>query len=100
MQAYQCRHCGYESLTTKYYCPKCRHTEFSKVNINETGDIYSYTTIHIAPPKFAEHAPYHVVLVQMTDRLRVTGYMNQDVNIGDRVRFKEFSEGAYVFEKV
>lgn len=99
MEVYQCRNCEYQNLTMKYFCPKCRETEFSKVNVNNNGEVYSYTTIHVAPPKYAQYAPYQVVLVQLNDQLKVTGFMEEEVNIGDQVTYKEFREGAYIFEK-
>ncbi|WP_017186357.1 Zn-ribbon domain-containing OB-fold protein [Alkalibacillus haloalkaliphilus] len=99
MDAFRCNECGYETLSEKYYCPKCRNSSFSRLEIEGNGQVYSFTTIHIAPPKFAEKAPYQVVLVQLTERLRVTGYMDEAINIGDSVSFKEIQEGAYIFQK-
>lgn len=99
MNAFKCNECEYESITTKFYCPKCHYSKFDKFDIPEDGKVYSYTTIHIAPPEFADLAPYHVVLVQLTDKLKVTGFMKQVPKIGDKVMFKELHNGAFIFEK-
>lgn len=100
MDAYRCGNCEYESITYKYYCPKCSQTGLEKFTTVDEGEVYSYTTIHVAPPQFSNEAPYQVVLVQLTEKLRVTGWMKEKVNIGDQVKLKELKDGRYVFEPV
>ncbi|MBC5635761.1 OB-fold domain-containing protein [Ornithinibacillus sp. BX22] len=100
MEAYKCKKCGYESITSKYYCPTCRSSEFEKVDVPNSGTVYSYTTIHIAPPEYVDLAPYQVVLVELTEKLKVTGFMKERVKIGDQVMFKDVKDSAYMFERV
>lgn len=101
MDAFRCGNCDYESITFKYYCPTCSHAGgLQKFSTVDEGEVYSYTTIHVAPPQFADEAPYQVVLVQLTDKLKVTGWMKEKVEIGDRVKLKELKDGRYVFEPV
>ncbi|MDQ0158123.1 Zn-ribbon domain-containing OB-fold protein [Alkalibacillus salilacus] len=99
MIAYQCINCGFQSVTKKYYCPECKGSKYEEVNVSDEGEVFSYTTIHIPPEEFTKYAPYQVVLVQLEDKLRVTGFMEVPVAIGDKVTFKEIREGAYVFSK-
>ncbi|MFD2044583.1 Zn-ribbon domain-containing OB-fold protein [Ornithinibacillus salinisoli] len=100
MKAYKCSECGYKSITKKYYCPECRATAYEIVDVSGDGTVYSYTTIHIAPPEFADLAPYQVVLIELSNKLKVTGFMKDKVNIGDKVTIKEIKDSTYVFEKV
>ncbi|GAA0610107.1 hypothetical protein GCM10009001_29290 [Virgibacillus siamensis] len=99
MEAFKCKNCGYETITSSFYCPKCHTSEFDKIDITESGKVYSFTTIYVAPPEFAHFVPYQVVLVQLTDKIRLTTFMKELVEIGDKVSFKEIQNGAYVFEK-
>lgn len=98
MQAYQCSNCDFQSIKKEYYCPKCRSQEFSSITVSDVGTVYSYTTIHTPPPEFADFAPYHVVLIQMTDNLKVTGLMMERVEIGDNVAFQQVKDKAFMFE--
>jgi|SRR5690606_2869634 uncharacterized protein len=100
MKAFVCSNCGEESITERFLCPKCQSREFVKKDIPEVGEVYSYTTIHVAPPEYAYLAPYHVVLVKLSDRLKVTALMKEKVSIGDKVQFISIQNGAYIFEKV
>lgn len=79
------------------FCPRCGNRGLEKIEVPTEGKVYSYTKIHVAPPEYADLAPYHVVLVQLTDNLRVTAYVQENVQIGETIRFKEVRDKAFIF---
>lgn len=99
MEVYECTECNFQSIHEKYYCPECRSTAFHKTTTPNTGKVYSYTTIHVPPPEFKDLAPYQVVLVELTEKLRVTGFMKESVEIGETVTVAEVKDNAYIFAK-
>lgn len=100
MKAFVCSNCGEESITERFLCPKCQSREFEKKEIADVGEVYSYTTIHVAPPEYANLTPYHVVLVKLSEHLKITAFMKEKVSIGDKVQFTSIQNGAYIFEKI
>ena len=66
--------------------------------MEDEGEVYSYTTIHFGPLEFAEYEPYQVVLVKLTERLKVTGFSTDLVDIGQKVKLKEIKNNALIFE--
>lgn len=99
MQGFLCTNCNFESITFKVFCPKCHHETFEETTFPNTGIIYSYTTIHVGSPDFADKLPYHVVLVEISNHLRVTGYMDKSVDIGDKVKLKQIDNNRYIFDR-
>lgn len=97
MTGYECSNCKYESITATVFCPRCGNKGLTEINVPTEGEVYSYTTVHIAPPEFADLAPYQVVLVQLTKHLRVTAFLQGKVQIGDIVRLKEIRDQAFIF---
>ena len=51
-----------------------------------SGIVYTETVVHLAPPAFAEDAPYQVAIVTLEDGSRLTARITGErVAIGDRV---------------
>ncbi|WP_019413285.1 Zn-ribbon domain-containing OB-fold protein [Paenisporosarcina sp. TG20] len=99
MKVYEC--CGVETLTKKYFCPDCGGEEFADREISDSGTVYSFTKIHIAPAEFAHIAPYYVVLVDLDEAdCKVTTRMLEEVKIGDSVTLDKLEHGAYIYRKV
>ncbi|MBY0222887.1 MULTISPECIES: Zn-ribbon domain-containing OB-fold protein [Sporosarcina] len=100
MKVYQCAHCEYASVSSKYRCPSCGTGSLQEQEVSSKGSVYSYTDIHIAPAEFAHLAPYTVVLVQLDEaKVKVTVRMNSEVSIGDAVDLDHVENGAYVYTK-
>ena len=58
------------------------------------GTVRAWTTIHIAPARYADEAPYTVVLVALDDGPRLMGRLSpgQRTERGNRVRCAEVDE--------
>jgi len=100
MVGYKCRNCRYESITPAIFCPQCSKQQFEEVNVPDQGEVYSFTTIRVPPPEFASIAPYQVALVQLTEKLQVTAFIKEAVQIGDCVKLKEIKNKAFIFEPI
>lgn len=66
-----------------------RRQKTVKKLLNRKGKIVSWTVIHVAGREYAEHTPYPVVLVELTNGERVYGQLvdfdDGDVRIGQEV---------------
>ncbi|PAE96890.1 Zn-ribbon domain-containing OB-fold protein [Shouchella clausii] len=98
MPASRCPDCGRLFHSGKSYCPDCDRDTLDSIDLNGKGEVYSYTEIYAAPKRFAQQAPYLIVLVEMEHGLRVTGRMlNGPVQIGDRVELHKVEDHCYYF---
>ncbi|WP_144509608.1 Zn-ribbon domain-containing OB-fold protein [Bacillus sp. FJAT-22090] len=101
MKVFKCNSCDYQSMTSKYICPKCLTGKLEAVEVSSSGTIYSFTDIHIAPAEFADIAPYTVALVQLDEaNAKVTVRVDSQVQIGDKVELEKFEKGAYLYKKI
>ncbi len=62
--------------------------------------VYTETVVHLAPPAFADDAPYQVVIVTREDNTRVTGRVEGErLQIGDEVVEAAVQDGIPYFRK-
>ena len=54
-------------------CENCLNQEFFWIEIPKKGRLLTYTTIHIAPQKFQNQAPYSVGIVEFKGKTRLPG---------------------------
>lgn len=82
----QCQSCGIMSFPARDFCPSCFSNSLKLVPCATGGVIFSFTTIHIAPP--GRKTPYDLAYVDLDDGIRVLSQVRSDVgsvSIGDRV---------------
>jgi uncharacterized OB-fold protein len=94
-----CESCGYQAIPPKYTCPSC-YSALTEREASGTGTIYSYTTIHVAPGKFASQLPYAVILVEFDHGLRVTARLEEgedEPQIGRKVQLSRVEDSVYWF---
>lgn len=99
MQGYRCKNCHAESITKTTFCPKCQSQTFELFTLPTIGTVYSFTIIRVAPPEYVDFAPYTVALIQLTENLRITAFIQEVVSIGEKVRWKETKNQTFIFEK-
>jgi uncharacterized protein len=93
-----CTACGYTALPPKYMCPKCRNDQLDSSEISGRGQVYSYTTIHVATEQFAGQVPYHLLLVQLENSLRLTARLLEGTpSIGSKVELARHEDEIYWF---
>lgn len=66
-----------------------RKQKKDKLALGKKGTILTWTTINVAPPKFAALTPYSVVLVELENKEKVYGQLvdfeEKDLQIGTKV---------------
>ena len=63
---------GHGSLPPRRVCPECGATDLEEVPLPETGQVETFTTVHVASPEFVEDTPY-VTAVADFGAVRLTG---------------------------
>ena len=91
----QCKACTAIILRELTVCPNCNEKIDATADIPKelTGTITAFTTIHIAPEKYREDAPYTVVLVRLDNNTNVMGRLlhGQSPIQGNTVHLDYFS---------
>ena len=69
----KCNQCGKKHLPPRPICDNCLSQEFSWIEIHKEGKLLTFTTIHIAPKKFQNQAPYSVGIIEFSGDMRIPG---------------------------
>lgn len=78
---------GHGSLPPRRVCPDCGSTDLADAPLPETGEVATYTKVHVPAPSFADDAPYVTAVVDFGP-VRLTGHVLapvEDVEIGQEV---------------
>ncbi|WP_227376029.1 Zn-ribbon domain-containing OB-fold protein [Haladaptatus halobius] len=75
---------GHGSLPPRRVCPRCGATDLEETTLPETGEIETYTVVHVAAPSFADDVPYTTAIADFGP-VRLTGVANDDVGVGTKV---------------
>ncbi|UIP00787.1 OB-fold domain-containing protein [Halobaculum sp. CBA1158] len=80
---------GHGSLPPRRVCPECGSTDLSEASLPDTGEVATFSEIHVAPSGFGEDPPYVTAVVDFGP-VRLTGVVRglsaDEVAIGTRVR--------------
>jgi hypothetical protein len=63
---------GHGTVPPRRICPDCGSRELTEAPLPETGEVLAATTISVAPPQFADDAPYVTAIAEFGD-VRLTG---------------------------
>lgn len=98
----QCKQCESIGFAPIYVCKNCNGTDFQDAQTNGIGNIYTHTTIRIAPDAFKDQVPYDICIVELKPGLRVTARVMVSeagkVKIGDQVVYDKNDEHGYWFK--
>lgn len=79
---------GHGSLPPRRVCPTCGDTELTERDLPDTGELATFSEVHVAAPAFADETPY-VTAVADFGPVRLTGVVpgvaGDEVAIGDEV---------------
>ncbi|SHG52399.1 Zn-ribbon domain-containing OB-fold protein [Halobaculum gomorrense] len=88
---------GHGSLPPRRVCPECGSVDLSEESLPETGEVATFSEIHVAPSGFGEEPPYVTAVVDFGP-VRVTGIVRDlsadEVEIGTAVRPDAEENGA------
>jgi uncharacterized OB-fold protein len=97
----ECGDCGQVTSFPRGACDGCGGRNLSTVELPETGEIYSETSVHVAPEGFEGN--YQLALVDL-DGTHVLARIDGGAEIGDTVTFADVfddsGDPAPVFEPV
>ncbi|WP_058981350.1 Zn-ribbon domain-containing OB-fold protein [Halobacterium sp. CBA1132] len=78
---------GHGSLPPRRVCPECGSADLDETALPETGEVATYTKVHVPAPSFADDAPYVTAVVDFGP-VRLTGQVLaavENVEIGTTV---------------
>ncbi|WP_128475766.1 Zn-ribbon domain-containing OB-fold protein [Halorussus pelagicus] len=79
---------GHGSLPPRRVCPHCGATDLEETPLPETGEIETYTEVHVPAPSFADDAPYVTAVVDF-GAVRLTGQLRggetAEIEVGTEV---------------
>ncbi|WP_336034452.1 Zn-ribbon domain-containing OB-fold protein [Halobacterium yunchengense] len=78
---------GHGSLPPRRVCPDCGSADLSEARLPATGEVVTFTRVHVPAPSFVEDAPYVTAVVDFGP-VRLTGQVLADpgdVDVGTTV---------------
>lgn len=69
---------GHGSLPPRRVCPECGSDDLAEVSLPASGEVATYTRVHVPAPSFADDAPYVTAVVDFGP-VRLTGQVLADV---------------------
>ncbi|MFC7069233.1 Zn-ribbon domain-containing OB-fold protein [Halobaculum lipolyticum] len=88
---------GHGSLPPRRVCPECGSTDLSEAALPETGEVATFSEIHVAPSGFGVEPPYVTAVVDFGP-VRITGIVpgvdGDGIAIGDELRPDVETNGA------
>lgn len=98
----QCNTCRKLYFPPKYCCSQCHKSDFSEINLEGEGKIYSFTVIRMPFEEFIEESPYIFAEVELDEGVVVPGrFTNEDekdIRINASVSFVRYDRGVNWFE--
>lgn len=68
---WRCNHCGTFHQNRPIICKRCRHREFTEIELPKTGKLIAYTIVQSTPKEFSLISPYAIGLVELEDGTRI-----------------------------
>jgi uncharacterized OB-fold protein len=82
---------GHGSLPPRRTCPHCGAFELHEESLPETGEVATYTVVHVGAPDFADETPYVTAIAEFGN-VRLTGILRNvapaDLDVGMTVEPK------------
>ena len=79
------------SLPPRRTCPHCGAFELHEESLPETGEVATYTVVHVGAPDFADETPYVTAIAEFGN-VRLTGILRNvapaDLDVGMTVEPK------------
>ncbi len=82
---FKCRKCGAVVYPKRFVCPSCKGKEFEEHALGDQGRVVTYTKLWTIPEGI-EQLPLTLAIVEFEGKVRVTGQVLGEVNVGDSVR--------------
>lgn len=90
LMAAQCDECESLLLPPKPMCTKCFSTNLKWIELENIGNLISYTVIHVAPKEFQSIVPYFVGIIKFKNGLRLPGIIRdisaEEIKVGIKLK--------------
>ncbi len=94
----RCDTCDTTYFPPRQLCPECRREgDVEEQELNGTGTVVTYTTVHEPSPEYEGDSPYSLAIVELDEGPRVTAQIVDDeIQVGDEVEacFRRMGEGG------
>ncbi|MCE7738027.1 MAG: Zn-ribbon domain-containing OB-fold protein [Candidatus Heimdallarchaeota archaeon] len=84
-----CHDCKKKNFPITQRCPDCTSGNIEEVKLAQTGKILYFTRVSQTAKEMMFYAPYIVALIELDDRIRVTGQITD-------TKFEDLTEGMKV----
>ena len=81
LHGYQCNTCGTNYLFKSSICSSCSNVVIEPTQFRGEGTVLTCTTIHVAPDRFIDEAPYMVVLVELDKGPKLIGRLKKGESV-------------------
>lgn len=81
----RCESCEAVLLPPRMLCPRCGSSNSEWVELKGTGELLTYSVIHVAPATFQPLVPYAVGIVALAEGARLPGIIRvrpEDLRVG------------------
>ncbi|MFO7919092.1 MAG: Zn-ribbon domain-containing OB-fold protein [Anaerolineae bacterium] len=101
-----CPRCGKTLFPPRDVCPACGGPAKTTLDLSGKGEVYSFSTVYVAPEGFEEYTPYLVALIKLDEGPLVTAQLTDveedDVYVGMSVemvtrKIREEGEEGLIF---
>ena len=105
IKAYQCTECNEMGVSVQALCKQCGNNKLNIKEISNVGKVVTYTIQTVAPDPFVNEVPYVWVIVELEDKIRITGWIpfissKEQLSIGQKVKLVKSYKPGMVFEKL
>jgi uncharacterized OB-fold protein len=102
---YKCLKCSRKQIDIADFCSSCHSPELERIEFSGQGTVVTYTIQFVAPEQFMNEVPYAWAIIDLDEGPRITGWIPfvstpNDLQIGQRVRFRKSYQPGLVFEKI
>lgn len=76
LKGLKCKSCSKIIVPPRTQCSICNTSDFEWVDLKGTGELLTYTVIHVPPKKFKDEAPYVIGIVKLDEGVKLEGRIN------------------------
>lgn len=96
----KCKKCSKVYFPPRIVCPNCKEALngapekkdpiMEKLKLSGKGEIFTHTTVHVAPPGFETQTPYTMAIIKLEEGPKITGQVidcnPEAISIGTKVQ--------------
>ena len=77
----RCKKCQRPTFPPNVDCTACGVSEMEWIELKETGELDTFTTVMYGPAGFGKETPYTLAVVRFPNRLRILGLMDKEIPV-------------------